>query len=206
MSIKSDKWIERMAKDREMIKPFSSQLISKGKISYGLSCYGYDIRLDNKFKVFTLLNNFTKGEISATQNLTGFTPLEKPATVIDPKKIDNNLFRDIISDVCIIPAHSFVLAQSVEYFKIPRNAIGLCFGKSTYTRCGVIVNVTPLEAEWEGYLTVEISNISSLPAKLYAGEGIAQILFLEADEVCRVSYADRKGKYQKQKEVTVAKI
>ncbi len=206
MSIKSDKWIERMAKDREMINPFSELLVSKGKISYGLSSYGYDIRLDNKFKIFTLLNNFTKGEISATQNLTGSTPLNKSATVIDPKKIDNNLFRDIISDVCIIPAHSFLLAQSLEYFKIPRNIIGLCVGKSTYTRCGVIVNVTPLEPTWEGYLTIEISNTSPLPAKLYAGEGIAQILFFEADEMCRISYADRKGKYQKQKEVTVARI
>jgi len=186
MSIKSDKWIERMANDKEMIKPFTSQLISKGKISYGLSSYGYDIRLDNKFKVFA-------GE-------------EKSADIIDPKKIDNNLFRDIISDVCVIPAHSFVLAQSKEYFKIPRNVIGLCFGKSTYTRCGVIVNVTPLEAEWEGYLTIEISNITPLPARLHTGEGIAQILFFEADETCRVSYADRKGKYQNQKEVTVARI
>ena len=175
-----------MAKDKRIIEPFSKQLVSKGKISYGLSSYGYDTRMDNKFKVFV-------GE-------------EKSVDIIDPKKIDNNLFRDIISDVCVIPAHSFVLAQSKEYFKIPRNVIGLCFGKSTYTRCGVIVNVTPLEAEWEGYLTIEISNISSLPAKLYAGEGIAQILFFEADEMCRVSYADRKGKYQKQKEVTVARV
>lgn len=175
-----------MAKEKEMIKPFSQDLVNKGKISYGLSSYGYDIRLDNKFKVFT--------------------PIEKSAAVIDPKKIDNNLFRDMISDVCIIPAHSFVLGQSIEYFKIPRTITGLCTGKSTYARCGIIVNVTPLEAEWQGYLTIEISNNSSLPAKLYAGEGIAQILFFESDECCAVSYADRKGKYQKQKEVTVARV
>ncbi len=186
MSIKSDKWIEAMSKDREMIKPFIPQLISKGKISYGLSSYGYDIRLDKKFKIF----NLDSSRID----------------VIDPKKIDNRLFCDIITNICIIPAHSFILAKSVEYFKIPRNIIGLCFGKSTYTRCGIIVNVTPLEAEWEGYLTIEISNISPRPAKLYTGEGVAQILFFEANEMCRISYADRKGKYQQQKDVTVAKV
>ncbi len=186
MSIKPDKWIVRMAEEKEMIKPFSQNLINKGKISYGLSSYGYDIRLDNKFKIF-------KTE-------------ENPVDVIDPKKIDGRLFRDVISDICIIPAHSFVLGQSIEYFKIPRTITGLCTGKSTYARCGIIVNVTPLEAEWEGYLTIEISNNSPLPTKLYAGEGIAQILFFESDECCAVSYADRKGKYQGQKEVTVARI
>ena len=184
MGIKSDKWIEKMVKEKGMIKPFCKHLITKNKISYGLSSYGYDIRLDNKFKVFTNINS----------------------TIVDPKNFDNASFYDLTSKVCIVPPNSFTLAQTMEVFKIPRNVIGLCVGKSTYARCGIIVNITPLEPEWKGRITLEISNTTPLPAKIYAQEGIAQILFFEADEICRISYADRKGKYQKQKGLTIPKV
>lgn len=184
MGIKSDRWIRKMAKDFRMIKPFCSRLITKDRISYGLSSYGYDIRIDNKFKVFTNINS----------------------TIVDPKNFDPKSFRDINSKVCIIPPNSFVLGKTIEYFKIPRNVISLCIGKSTYARCGIIVNVTPLEPEWEGCITLEISNTTPLPAKIYAGEGIAQLLFFEADEACKVSYADRKGKYNRQKDLTLPRV
>jgi len=184
MGIKSDKWIKMMAKKSGMIKPFVEKLISRGKISYGLSSYGYDIRVANKFKVFTNLNS----------------------TIVDPKKFDEKSFRDFTAKECIIPPNSFALAKSVEYFKIPRNVLTICIGKSTYARCGIIVNVTPFEPEWEGYATLEISNTTPLPAKIYAGEGIAQVIFFEADEACKVSYNDRKGKYNRQKGLTLPKV
>ena len=184
MGIKSDTWIKNMAKNYGMIEPFCQHLITKGKISYGLSSYGYDIRIDTKFKVFTNIDS----------------------TIVDPKNFDPKSFRDIDSDVCIIPPNSFILGKTIEYFRIPRNIISLCIGKSTYARCGIIVNVTPLEPEWEGYLTLEISNTTPLPAKIYAGEGIAQLLFFKADEECNVSYADRKGKYNYQSKLTLPKV
>ncbi|MGB9683236.1 MAG: dCTP deaminase, partial [bacterium] len=165
-------------------EPFSENLVSKGKISYGISSYGYDVRVDNKFKIFTNINS----------------------TIVDPKNFDSKSFVDIESDVCIIPPNSFVLAKSVEYFRIPRNVIVICIGKSTYARCGIIVNVTPLEPMWEGYITLEISNTTPLPAKIYAYEGIAQLLFFEADEPCEVSYAERNGKYNKQEDLTLPRV
>jgi dCTP deaminase len=184
MGIKSDSWIRSMAKNYEMIEPFCPHLITKGKISYGLSSYGYDIRIDNQFKVFTNIDS----------------------TIVDPKNFDPKSFRDIHSEACIIPPNSFILGKTVEYFKIPRNVISLCIGKSTYARCGIIVNVTPLEPEWEGYLTLEISNTTPLPAKIYAGEGIAQLLFFKADEECKVSYVDRQGKYNYQDKLTLPRV
>jgi dCTP deaminase len=182
--VKSDKWIRRMAVDHEMIKPFVEKQVRNGVISYGLSSYGYDIRIADEFKIF---------ESSA-------------ATVIDPKQFDERAFVPFKGEVCIMPPNSFVLARSVEYFRIPRNIITICFGKSTYARCGVIVNVTPFEPEWEGFVTMGISNTGPVPARLYAGEGIAQVLFLESDEMCETSYADKKGKYQQQSAITVAKV
>jgi len=184
MGIKSDNWIKKMALSERMIKPFNQRLISKGKISYGLSSYGYDIRVDTKFKVFTDINH----------------------TIVDPKHFDKKSFCNMNSKTCIIPPNSFALGKSMEYFKIPRNVIALCIGKSTYARCGIIINITPLEPEWEGYITLEISNTTPLPAKIYAEEGIAQILFFEADDMCGVSYADRKGKYNKQIGLTLPKV
>jgi len=188
MSIKSDKWIRKMAMDAEMIAPFEPQQIrykgSEKIVSYGTSSYGYDVRCANEFKVFTNINS----------------------AVVDPKAFDENSFFDIRADVCIIPPNSFVLARTVEYFKIPRNVLTICLGKSTYARCGIIVNVTPLEPEWEGHVTLEFSNTTTLPAKIYANEGVAQMIFLESDEVCEVSYADRCGKYQGQKGVTLPVI
>ncbi|MGC8716488.1 MAG: dCTP deaminase [bacterium] len=184
MGVKPDRWIKRMAKEYGMIEPFSENLVSKGKISYGISSYGYDVRVDNKFKIFTNINS----------------------TIVDPKNFDSKSFVDIESDVCIIPPNSFVLAKSVEYFRIPRNVIVICIGKSTYARCGIIVNVTPLEPMWEGYITLEISNTTPLPAKIYAYEGIAQLLFFEADEPCEVSYAERNGKYNKQEDLTLPRV
>jgi len=185
VSIKSDKWIRRMAVDREMITPFESTQVrenSQGKIvSYGTSSYGYDVRCAREFKVFTNINS----------------------AIVDPKNFDASSFVDVISDVCIIPPNSFALARTVEYFKIPRNVLTICLGKSTYARCGIIVNVTPLEPEWEGHVTLEFSNTTNLPAKIYANEGVAQMLFLESDEICETSYADRKGKYQGQRGVTL---
>jgi dCTP deaminase len=181
--IKSDKWIRRMAKKHQMIVPFSERQMKKGIVSYGLSSYGYDIRVADEFKVFTNVNT----------------------TIVDPKNFDQKSLIDVKGKFCLIPPNSFVLARTVEYFKIPRNILTICLGKSTYARCGIIVNVTPFEPEWEGYATLEISNTTPLPAKIYANEGIAQIIFLEADEICEVSYKDKKGKYQAQKKITLPK-
>ena len=184
MPIKSDKWIRKMALSQEMIKPFAESHLSRKKISYGLSSYGYDIRVADEFKVFTNVNT----------------------TIVDPKKFDPRSLVNVKGNFCIIPPNSFVLARTVEYFKIPRNILTICLGKSTYARCGIIVNVTPFEPEWEGFATLEISNTTPLPAKIYANEGIAQIIFLEADEICEVSYKDKKGKYQAQKKITLPKL
>jgi len=188
MSIKSDKWIRRMAEDQNMIEPFEFKQIRKDKngnrlISYGTSSYGYDVRCSNEFKVFTNIHSAT----------------------VDPKSFDEKSFVDVIGDICVIPPNSFALASTIEYFKIPRNVLTICLGKSTYARCGIIVNVTPLEPEWEGHVTLEFSNTTSLPATIYANEGVAQMLFLESDEECEVSYKDRGGKYQGQKGVTLPK-
>jgi len=185
MAIKSDKWITRMAQTQQMINPFTQQQVKQNQqgriISYGTSSYGYDVRCANEFKVFTNINS----------------------AIVDPKQFDDKSFIDIESDVCIIPPNSFCLARTIEYFKIPRNVLTICVGKSTYARCGIIVNVTPLEPEWEGHVTLEFSNTTNLPAKIYANEGVAQMLFLESDEICHTSYADRKGKYQGQTGVTL---
>jgi len=187
MSIKSDKWIRRMAEEQGMISPFESGQVRDGEngrmISYGTSSYGYDVRCSSEFKVFTNINS----------------------AIVDPKNFDEGSFVDVNSDVCIIPPNSFALARTVEKFKIPRNVLTICLGKSTYARCGIIVNVTPLEPEWEGYVTLEFSNTTTLPAKIYANEGVAQMLFFESDEVCETSYADRGGKYQGQEGVTLPK-
>ncbi|PHS70290.1 MAG: dCTP deaminase [Methylophaga sp.] len=187
MSIKSDKWIRRMVKEHNMISPFESEQVrenDKGRmISYGTSSYGYDVRCSSEFKIFTNINS----------------------AIVDPKNFDESSFVDVNSDVCIIPPNSFALARTVETFKIPRSVLTICLGKSTYARCGIIVNVTPLEPEWEGHVTLEFSNTSPLPAKIYANEGVAQMLFFEADEVCETSYADRGGKYQGQQGVTLPK-
>jgi dCTP deaminase len=184
MSIKPDKWIRRMAIEHQMIQPFETSQVREGVISYGVSSYGYDIRVADEFKVFTNINN----------------------TVIDPKAFDPRSFVDIKAAVCIVPPNSFALARTIEYFRIPRNVLTVCLGKSTYARCGIIVNVTPFEPEWEGTATLEISNTTPLPAKIYANEGIAQVLFFESDEVCERSYADKQGKYLKQLEVTLPRI
>ena len=187
MAIKSDKWIKDMAKNHKMIEPFQADQvkINNGEkiVSYGTSSYGYDVRCADEFKVFTNINS----------------------TMVDPKNFDDKSFIDIKSDVCTIPPNSFALARTVEYFRIPRQILTLCLGKSTYARCGIIVNVTPLEPEWEGHVTLEFSNTTSLPAKIYANEGVAQFIFLESDEVCETSYKDRSGKYQGQKGVTLPK-
>ena len=184
MSIKSDRWIARMAREHGMIEPFVEGQVREGVISYGVSSYGYDIRVADDFKVFTNINS----------------------TLIDPKHFDPRSFVDVRSDICIIPPNSFALARTVEYFRIPRNVLTVCVGKSTYARCGIIVNVTPFEPEWEGTATLEISNTTPLPAKIYAHEGIAQVLFFESDEACTISYGDKKGKYQAQREVTLPRI
>ena len=183
-SIKSDRWIKKMALEHAMIEPFEDRQIRQGVISYGLSSYGYDIRVANEFKVFTNINN----------------------TVVDPKNFDDRSFVDMRTDICIIPPNSFALAKTVEYFRIPRDVLTVCVGKSTYARCGLIVNVTPFEPEWEGFVTLEISNTTPLPARVYANEGIAQVLFFQSDEVCEVSYADKKGKYQKQQGLTLPRL
>jgi dCTP deaminase len=193
MSIKSDKWIRRMARDHGMISPFEpgqvrsreENGIAKKLISYGTSSYGYDIRCAPEFKVFTNIHS----------------------TVVDPKNFDEKSFVDFHGSSCIIPPNSFALARTMEYFRIPRNVLTICLGKSTYARCGIIVNVTPFEPEWEGYVTLEFSNTTPLPAKIYAGEGCAQVLFFESDkdDVCEVSYKDRGGKYQGQSGVTLPK-
>ncbi|HWR20234.1 MAG TPA: dCTP deaminase [Verrucomicrobiae bacterium] len=184
MSIKSDKWIKRVAVEHQMTVPFEEGQVRNGVISYGLSSYGYDIRVANEFKIFTNVNT----------------------TIVDPKNFDERSFVDFKGDVCIVPPNSFALARTVEHFRIPRNVLTICLGKSTYARCGVIVNVTPFEPEWEGFATLEISNTTPLPAKIYANEGIAQVLFFESDEPCLVSYADKKGKYQAQQDITLPKI
>ncbi|MDP3773020.1 MAG: dCTP deaminase [Gemmatimonadales bacterium] len=184
MTIKSDSWIRRMAREHGMIEPFADAQVRAGVISYGVSSYGYDMRVAREFKIFTNV-------LSA---------------VVDPKAFDPKSFVEYEGDVCIVPPNSFVLARSVEYFRIPRNVLTICVGKSTYARCGIITNVTPFEPEWEGFVTLEISNTTPLPAKIYANEGIAQVLFFESDEACEVSYADKKGKYQSQKGVTLPKI
>ena len=184
MSIKSDKWIRRMAFQHRMIEPFAEDQVRDGVISYGVSSYGYDIRVADEFKIFTNINS----------------------TIVDPKRFDQQSFVDFKGDVCIIPPNSFALARTVEYFRIPRNILTICVGKSTYARCGIIVNVTPFEPEWEGTATLEISNTTPLPAKIYANEGIAQVVFFEADEICQTSYGDKKGKYQAQREITLPKI
>ena len=183
MAIKSDKWIARMSKSHEMITPYEDKQVRDGKISYGVSSYGYDIRVSNEYKIFTNVNS----------------------SIVDPKNFDANSFVDFKGDVCIVPPNSFALARSVEYFKIPRNVLTICVGKSTYARCGIIVNVTPFEPEWEGYVTLEISNTTPLPAKIYSNEGLCQVLFFESDEVCEKSYKDKKGKYQNQTGITLAK-
>jgi len=184
MSIKPDKWITRMVKEYGMIDPYEQKQIKDNSVSYGVSSYGYDIRIADEFKIFTNINS----------------------TVVDPKNFDPKNFIDFKGDVAIIPPNSFALGRSVEYFRIPRNVMTICVGKSTYARCGIITNVTPFEPEWEGYVTLEISNTTPLPAKIYANEGIAQVLFFESDEDCLVSYGDKKGKYQGQKGITLPKV
>ncbi len=185
MSIKSDRWIRRMAVEHGLIEPFSADQIryANGEriVSYGISSYGYDVRCSPHFKIFTNINT----------------------AVVDPKAFDSKSFQDFEGQTCIIPPNSFALASTIEYFRIPRNVLTICLGKSTYARCGIIVNVTPLEPEWEGHVTLEFSNTTTLPAKIYANEGVAQMLFLESDEVCETSYADRGGKYQGQRGVTL---
>ena len=183
MSIKSDRWIKEMARGG-MIEPVVERQVREGVVSFGLSSYGYDIRVADEFKIFTNINY----------------------TVIDPKAFDPRSFVDVQADVCIIPPNSFALARTIEYFRIPRDVLTLCLGKSTYARCGIIVNVTPFEPEWEGTATLEISNTTPLPAKIYANEGIAQVLFFQSDERCETSYADKKGKYQAQREVTLPRV
>ncbi len=187
MSIKSDKWIRRMAEQHGMISPFERNQVRENEngrvISYGTSSYGYDVRCADEFKIFTNINS----------------------AIVDPKNFDPNSFVDVQSDVCIIPPNSFALARTVEYFNIPRDVLTICLGKSTYARCGIIVNVTPLEPEWSGHVTLEFSNTTTLPAKIYANEGVAQMLFFGGDEECETSYADRGGKYQGQTGVTLPK-
>ncbi|MBI1258336.1 MAG: dCTP deaminase [Chloroflexi bacterium] len=184
MGLKPDHWIRKMAHEHNMIEPFTESLKRDGVISYGLSSYGYDLRITDEFKVFTNVYS----------------------AVVDPKNFSTDSFVDIQTNVAIIPPNSFALARSVEYFRIPRGVLCICLGKSTYARAGIVVNVTPFEPGWEGHVTIEISNTTPLPAKIYANEGIAQVLFLEADEECEVSYADRKGKYQGQTGVTLPKL
>ena len=186
MGLKPDRWIRKMALEQQMIEPFVDHQISDGLISFGLSSYGYDIRVADEFKIFT----------------SGLGDL----TVVDPKKFDVRAMVDFEANVCVIPPNSFALGRSVEYFLIPRSVLCICLGKSTYARCGIIVNITPFEPEWQGYVTLEISNTTPLPAKIYAGEGIAQVLFFEADEECEVSYADKKGKYQRQQSIVLPRL
>lgn len=186
MAIKSDRWIRRQALEHSMIEPFADAQVREGVVSYGVSSYGYDMRVGNEFYIFTNVHS----------------------PVVDPKSFDDSSFVHFQGDVCIVPPNSFALARSVEYFRIPRNVLTICVGKSTYARCGIITNVTPFEPEWEGHVTLEISNTTPLPAKIYAEEGIAQVLFFEADEndVCETSYRDKQGKYQGQQGVTLPRI
>jgi len=184
MGLKSDKWIREKSLNEAMITPFCEGLVGEGVVSYGLSSYGYDIRVSNEFKIFTNIN----------------------AEVVDPKDFNENNVVDFKGDICIVPPNSFALARTIEYFKMPKDTLAICLGKSTYARCGIIVNVTPLEPEWEGHVTLEFSNTTPLPAKIYAGEGVAQFLFLESDEECETSYKDKSGKYQGQTGVTVPRL
>lgn len=182
--LKSDRWIRKMAKEQALIVPFVERQVSRGVVSYGLSSYGYDVRIADEFRIFTNVH----------------------AAVVDPKAFDEKSFVEVRAKVATIPPNSFALARTVEYFRIPRNVLALCVGKSTYARCGIIVNVTPFEPGWEGFATLEVSNTTPLPARIYAGEGIAQVLFLEGEEECEVSYAERKGKYQGQKGVVGPRV
>jgi dCTP deaminase len=184
MGLKPDHWIVKMAREHAMIEPFEDSQIRDGVISYGVSSYGYDIRVADEFKIFTNVHS----------------------TIVDPKDFDPNSMVDFQGEVCVIPPNSFALARTVEYFRIPRGVLTVCVGKSTYARCGIIVNVTPFEPEWEGFVTLEISNTTPLPAKIYSNEGIAQVLFFEADEECLSSYADKKGKYQHQQEILLPRL
>jgi dCTP deaminase len=184
MGLKPDSWIREKSQKEGMITPFCEGLIDEGVVSYGLSSYGYDIRISDEFKIFTNIN--TK--------------------VVDPKYFNEDNVVDFKGDICIVPPNSFTLARSIEYFKMPKNVLAICLGKSTYARCGIIVNVTPFEPAFEGHITIEISNTTPLPAKIYANEGIAQVLFLEGDKACETTYSDRKGKYHKQKGITLPKI
>jgi dCTP deaminase len=184
VGLKPDHWIRKMAREHGMIEPYADAQVRNGVISFGVSSYGYDIRVADEFKIFT--NVFS--------------------AVVDPKHFDPKSMVDFKGEVCVIPPNSFALARTVEYFRIPRSVLTVCLGKSTYARCGIIVNVTPFEPEWEGYVTLEISNTTPLPARIYANEGIAQVLFFEADDLCEVSYADKKGKYQKQQSIVLPKL
>jgi dCTP deaminase len=184
MGLKPDHWIRKMAREKRMIEPFADRQVRDGVISFGVSSYGYDIRVADEYKIFT--NVFS--------------------AIVDPKHFDPRSMVDFKGDVCVIPPNSFALARTVEYFRIPRTVLTICVGKSTYARCGIIVNVTPFEPEWEGFVTLEISNTTPLPARIYSNEGIAQVLFFEAEEECEISYADKKGKYQKQQEIVLPKL
>jgi len=184
MGLKPDHWIRRMALEQNMINPFVDRQVREGVISYGVSSYGYDIRVADEFMIFTNVHS----------------------SIVDPKNFDPKSMFEFKGEVCVIPPNSFALARTIEYFRIPRKVLTVCLGKSTYARCGLIVNVTPFEPEWEGYVTLEISNTTPLPAKIYANEGMAQVLFFEADEECEVSYADKKGKYQRQKTIVLPKV
>ena len=184
MSVKNDRWIRTMATEHEMIHPFEEKQVREGVISYGLSSYGYDLRVADEFRIFTNVNS----------------------TIVDPKHFDARSFVEFRGPTCIVPPNSFALARSVEYFKIPRNVLTICLGKSTYARCGIIVNVTPLEPEWEGFVTLEISNTTPLPARVYSNEGLCQIIFLGSDELCETSYKDKKGKYQSQQGIVLPKV
>jgi dCTP deaminase len=184
MPVKNDRWIRKMATEHDMIRPFEEKQVREGVISYGLSSYGYDLRVADEFKIFTNVNS----------------------TIVDPKQFDARSFVEFRGPTCIVPPNSFALARSVEYFKIPRTVLTICLGKSTYARCGIIVNVTPLEPEWEGFVTLEISNTTPLPARVYSNEGLCQIIFLESDELCETSYKDKKGKYQAQQGIVLPKV
>jgi dCTP deaminase len=184
MAIKSDRWIRKMARENDMINPFNDRQVREGVISYGVSSYGYDLRVADEFKIFTNVNS----------------------AIVDPKQFDERSFITVRGDSVLVPPNSFALARSVEYFKIPRDVLTICVGKSTYARCGIIVNVTPFEPEWEGFVTLEISNSTPLPAKIYSNEGLCQILFFQSDEPCEISYKDKKGKYQKQSGIVLPKL
>ena len=186
MGLKPDHWIRKMAEEHGMIEPYAAGQVREGVISYGVSSYGYDMRVADEFQIFA--------------------PRYDEGGIVDPKKFDPKLLQEHKGDMCIIPPNSFALARSIEYFRIPRGVLTICIGKSTMARCGIIVNVTPFEPSWEGFVTLEISNTTPLPAKIYANEGIAQVLFFEADEECEISYADKKGKYQKQQEIVLPKV